>query len=61
VRVGETRIHELRKAIEALRNAGIQTLGLVVWDADTPVLIPGEAPLGTAAEREQLAAAAARA
>jgi Mrp family chromosome partitioning ATPase len=59
VRLGDTRIHELRKSAEALRTAGIQPLGLVVWNADTPVLTPGEGPLGTPAEREQLAAARA--
>jgi hypothetical protein len=59
VRLGETRIHELRKAAEAFRNAGLQPLGLVVWNADTPVLTPGEGPLGTPAEREQMAAARA--
>jgi hypothetical protein len=59
VRLSDTRIHELRKAAEAFRNTGIQPLGIVVWDADTPVLTPGEGPLGTAAEREQLAAARA--
>jgi Mrp family chromosome partitioning ATPase len=59
VRLGETRVVDLRKAIEALRLAGIQPLGLVVWGTETPVLTPGEPADGTQAEREQLLAARA--
>ncbi|MFN2567235.1 MAG: hypothetical protein ABR499_19745 [Gemmatimonadaceae bacterium] len=53
VRLGDTRINELRKAIEALRLAGVQPLGLVVWATDTPVLTPGEETAGTRAEKER--------
>ena len=60
VRVGKTRVHDLRRAAETLRDSGIQPLGLVVWDADTPVLIPGRQTLPrTPVEGRQLAAARA--
>jgi Mrp family chromosome partitioning ATPase len=42
VRLGETRVTELRKAVESMRLAGIQPLGLVAWNTDTPVLTAGE-------------------
>jgi Mrp family chromosome partitioning ATPase len=56
VRTGETRISDLRKAIEALRLVDIQPLGLVVWGTDSPVLTPGESTDAARAEREQLVA-----
>jgi Mrp family chromosome partitioning ATPase len=56
VRLGETRVVDLRKAIEALRLAGIQPLGLVVWGTDSPVLTSGDSTDNTQAEREQLVA-----
>jgi hypothetical protein len=42
VRLGETRVADLRKAIEAVRLAGVQPQGLVVWGTDSPVLTAGE-------------------
>jgi Mrp family chromosome partitioning ATPase len=42
VRLGETRVSDLRKAVEALRLAGVQLLGLVVWDTETPLLAVSE-------------------
>jgi Mrp family chromosome partitioning ATPase len=55
VRLGDTRINELRKAIEALRLAGVQPLGLVVWATETPMLAPAEETPGRrSAAREQL-------
>ena len=59
VRMGETRVSDLRKAIEGFRLAGVQPLGLVVWGADSPVLTPGESTDATQAEREQLVASRA--
>jgi Mrp family chromosome partitioning ATPase len=59
VRTGETRISDLRKTIEALRLAGVQPLGLVIWGTDSPVLTPGESTNGRQAEREQLVASRA--
>ena len=59
VRLGETRVADLRKAIEALRLAGIQPLGLVAWGTESPVLAPGDASEVTQAEREQLLASRA--
>jgi Mrp family chromosome partitioning ATPase len=59
VRLGDTRISDLRKAIETLRLAGVQPLGLVVWGTDAPVLTPGEGTEPTKAEREQLVASRA--
>jgi hypothetical protein len=59
VRTGETRISDLRKAIEGFRLAGVQPLGLVVWGVDSPVLTPGELTDATQAEREQLVASRA--
>lgn len=59
VRLGETRVADLRKAIEALRLAGLQPLGLVVWGTESPVLTPGDSTDGTQAEREQLLASRA--
>jgi Mrp family chromosome partitioning ATPase len=59
VRTGETRISDLRKAIEDFRVAGMQPLGLVVWGVDSPVLTPGESTDATQAEREQLVASRA--
>jgi hypothetical protein len=59
VRIGDTRVVDLRKAIEAIRLAGVQPLGLVAWATDTPVLTPGGAAEGTRAEREQLVASRA--
>jgi len=59
VRMGETRISDLRKAIEALRLAGIQPLGLVAWATDVPVFTPGDVADITQSEREQLVAARA--
>lgn len=38
VRLGETRVSDLRKAIESFRLAGVQPLGLVVWNTDSPAL-----------------------
>jgi succinoglycan biosynthesis transport protein ExoP len=53
VRLGDTRVTDLRKAIDAIRLAGVQPLGLVVWATDSPVLTAGEeAP--AEARREQL-------
>lgn len=52
VRLGETRIADLRKAIEGLRLAGVQPLGLVVWGVDSPMLAPGDSSEGSQAERE---------
>jgi hypothetical protein len=59
VRTGETRISDLRKTIEALRLAGVQPLGLVIWGTDSPVLAPGESTDGGQAAREQLVASRA--
>jgi Mrp family chromosome partitioning ATPase len=59
VRLGETRVADLRKAIEALRLTGIQPLGLVVWGTESPVLTPGDLSDSTQAEREQLVASRA--
>ncbi len=59
VRLGETRISDLRKAIEGFRLAGVQPLGLVAWGVDSPVLTPGESTDATQAEREQLVASRA--
>jgi Mrp family chromosome partitioning ATPase len=59
VRLGETRVADLRKAIEALRLAGVQPLGLVVWGTESPVLTPGDSTDATQAEREQLLASRA--
>jgi Mrp family chromosome partitioning ATPase len=59
VRLGETRVTDLRKAIEALRLAGVQPLGLVVWGTDSPVLEVGESATATQTEREQLVASRA--
>lgn len=56
VRLGETRISDLRKAVETLRLAGVQPLGLVVWGTDSPVLTAGDATEATQAERDQLVA-----
>ena len=56
VRLGETRVVDVRKAIETLRLAGMQPLGLVVWGTDSPVLTPGDSTDTTQAEREQLVA-----
>jgi hypothetical protein len=54
VRLGDTRVADLRKAIETIKLAGIQLLGLVVWGTDTPVLTAGESTEATRAERKQL-------
>jgi Mrp family chromosome partitioning ATPase len=59
VRLGDTRVVDLRKAIEGLRLAGVQPMGLVVWGTDSPVLTLGDATGGTQAEREQLVASRA--
>jgi hypothetical protein len=59
VRLGETRVADLRKAIEAVRLAGVQPLGLIVWGTDSPVLTPGDSTDSTQAEREQLLASRA--
>lgn len=59
IRLGDTRISDLRKAIEDLRLAGVQPLGLVVWAIDSPVLTPGEPTDRSQAEREQLVASRA--
>jgi Mrp family chromosome partitioning ATPase len=53
VRLGETRVADLRKAMETLRLAGVQLLGLVVWGTEMPVLTTGEDAPGEA-RREQL-------
>ncbi len=59
VRVGETRVADLRKAIEALRLAGVQPLGLVAWGTESPVLTAAESTDGAQAERKQLVASRA--
>ncbi|MDQ3998264.1 MAG: hypothetical protein M3303_14750, partial [Gemmatimonadota bacterium] len=59
VRLGDTRVADLRKAIEGLRLAGVQPLGLVVWGTDSPVLTTDDSVGGTQAEREQLVASRA--
>jgi Mrp family chromosome partitioning ATPase len=53
VRLGDTRVTDLRKAIEGLRLAGVQPLGLVVWGTELPVLTVGDEAI-TEPRREQL-------
>jgi Mrp family chromosome partitioning ATPase len=59
VRLGETRVADLRKSIEALRLAGVQPLGLIVWGTESPVLTTSDSTEATQAERGQLLASRA--
>lgn len=51
-RVGQTRIGDLRRSIEAIRASGGQPVGLVIWD-DVPPALPTPAELATRTKRAQ--------
>jgi Mrp family chromosome partitioning ATPase len=54
VRIGETRISDLRQAVETFRLAGVQPLGLVAWATEMPMLTSTDETAAARLEKEQL-------